>query len=176
MVYDAEETAVDPASDLPRFSVQGDFTVPGDLPHVNVVVSVVVTDWSGSYMLDIPYQASVVETGVDVGYRAFPFPEQSEAYTGVRVRPYGELGMGVRGVGLFQQWWTDIGRLGWEGHVGMGAMIGGKHDHVSIGAKYEAVLAGTGEQGILDTGAQDMTWTWNPSAARLYVLVGVGCR
>ena len=176
VVYDADDHQVEDTGSLPRLSLQADFTLPGAIPRVNSLVSLVATEWSGEYSLSVPYQASVVEVGLDFSYRGFPLEEPSETYSGIRVCPYGEIGMGVRALGLFQSWWTDIGRLGWAGHVGLGATIGGKHQHIILGGKYEAVLAGTGVEGVLDSGAQDMTWTWNPSAARLYLLAGVGWR
>lgn len=176
IVLDGEAREVEPITPLPRFSLQGDFSFASSSPLVNTVVSVVVSEWSAAYSLEIPYQASVVEAGIDLAFRAFPFDEPSEVYTGVRARPWGEIGLGARGLGLFHPFWKDIGGLGLAGRLGAGMTVGDPHQHVIVGARYETILAGEGTKGVLDSGAQDMKWLWTPSGGRIFVTIGGGWR
>ena len=176
VVLNGEQVEVEPDRSLPRFSLAGDFLFPSNSPIVNTVVSVVVTEWSASYTLGIPYEASVVETGIDLAFRAFPFDEPGESYTGVHVRPWGEIGIGGRGVGLFHSWWNDIGQVGLAIRAGAGVTVGGRHQHLVLGARYEAILSGNGIKGILDSAVQDMKWIWTPSSGRVFVTLGGGWR
>lgn len=176
IVLDGEALEVEPLTPLPRFSLRGDFLFASSSPLVNTVVSVVVTEWSAAYPLDIAYRASAIEAGIDLAFRAFPFDDPSPAYTGVRARPWGEIGLGIRGIGLFQSFWDDFGGLGMALRGGAGLTIGNQHHHAISGGRYEAIIAGEGTKGILDSGTQDMKWLWPPSGGRIFVTDGVGWR
>lgn len=176
VVTDETTAEVFPDVALPRLQVEADVVIPGSSPKVSAVVGLVATEWNGSYATGIDYEAAVVETGIDLAFRAAPFDEPGADYTGLRVRPWGELGVGGRGVGLFHTYWDDIGRLGCVLRAGMGVDVGNGRTHVTLAAKYEGMLAGTGMKGVLDSNVSDMKWVWTPSGSRIWISVGAGFR
>jgi hypothetical protein len=167
---------VERLAELPRLSLTADFHLPSAAPNTVAIVAVTATHWSGDYALGIDYDAAIVEVGSDLLVRGYPVPEPGPRYDGLRIRPWGEAGVGLRGVALFQRHWSDIGTIGYDLRAGAGAEIGSVHRHLALGVRYEAVVAGEGWKGVLDSAAQDMKWKWNPSGARLWVTVGTGWR
>ena len=163
--------AAEPASQLPRLRVALEVgTQPSPTASAHVAVSGTV--WRGEWALDLPYDALTWEAGVDLVLRGW-VPVTAP---GTRARPFADVAIGGRMVGLEQPWWADETRGGISLRLGAGVAVGTDSRRVQAAVRYEAVGAGLARVGTLESAAQDMTWTWTPSGGRLWVEVGAGLR
>ncbi|MFZ5475838.1 MAG: hypothetical protein ACOZNI_03610 [Myxococcota bacterium] len=82
---------------------------------------------------------------------------------------YSDLGAGLRLVRLAQPWWTDHVATGVGEHLGVGYAL---RSGWTVEARGETCFSLYEVGGELDSAAQDLTWTWRPSSARLAARVG----
>ncbi|MBM4390489.1 MAG: hypothetical protein FJ090_05165 [Deltaproteobacteria bacterium] len=171
-----DQGVVAPSPDLPRVRLGVDLGLQGGDPNATVHVGLSGALWSGNYALGIPYDATAYELGADLVIRPWLFPQLDDESRQLRVRPFTDFAAGLRVSGLEQPWWGDYSRGGVAFRAGLGTAIGSAHAHGQVALRYEVVVAGSALQGVLDSAAQDMTWTWNPTGSRLLLELGAGFR
>ncbi len=171
-----DEGVVAPSPELPRVRLAVEFGLPDADPGATVHIGLNGALWSGNYAVGIPYDATAYELGADLIIRPWPYPQLDDPSRSLRIRPFTDFAAGLRLSGLEQPWWGDYDRGGVAFRAGVGLAVGSAHTHGQVALRYEVVVAGNALQGVLDSAAQDMTWTWSPTGSRLFVELGAGFR
>ncbi len=171
-----DKEVVDAATALPRARLAVEFGVPGGDPNATVHLSLNGALWSGTYALGIPYDATSYEVGADLVIRPWLLPRPDDASLPANLRLFSDFAVGLRVIGLEQPWWPDQLRPGLAGRAGLGLAFGSEKRQGQVALRYEAMIAGLGKTGTVDSAAQDMDWTWSPSGSRLWAELGFGFR
>lgn len=160
------------AESLPRIGVGGTFLLPGKNPMFQPIVDVRAGLWHGEFDAALDYSATVLDVGADIGFRLLPF---ASAPGPSWVRPFADVGIGLRTWGLFQPWWEDELVLGSGAELALGAEIGEANRCFVVRARYHMDL-GPRLRGVLDSALSDFKWTLDPAGGHLSVAVGYGWR
>ena len=160
---------------LPRIGADALFKLASPIGFAHPYAEAHLGVWHADFATGLAYDTTVLDLGIDLGYRVVAPEAAADAPDRFRVRPFADVGIGLRGWELFQPWWADQFVLGTAACASAGVLLGGRTGHVIVRVRYETVLA-DGAAGVLDSAASDLTWALGPEGGHLHAAVGYGWR
>ncbi len=93
-------------SGAPRMGLGATFLLPSAQPVARPFVELRLAGWHADYDTELPYDATVLDLGGDLGFRVAPFAP-SEIAGAWAPRPFLDFTLGVRLWPLLHPWWDD---------------------------------------------------------------------